>query len=75
MGVFITARLLAANVKSASSDGEATVYLLDKFSADFDLAYRAVLKPAVPRQSWSSLSILLVGSQIPGPGCIRRRGE
>ncbi|MGB6738878.1 MAG: hypothetical protein WBD57_13655 [Candidatus Cybelea sp.] len=67
IGVFTT-HATAADVKSASSDGEATVYLLDNFSADFDLAYRAVLKPAAHNKSWSSLSILLVGSQIPGPG-------
>ena len=67
IGVF-TAHATAADVKAASSDGEATVYLLDNFSADFDLTYRAVLKPTAHNKSWSSLSILLVGSQIPGPG-------
>lgn len=62
-----------AAVKSASSDGEATVYLMGKFSTDFDVVYRAALKPAGHNKSWSSLSILLVGTQIPGPGASRRR--
>jgi hypothetical protein len=57
-----------AVVKSASSDGEATVYLWGKFSANFDVAYKAILKPGLDNKSWSSLSILLVGSRIPGPG-------
>lgn len=59
---------VAAAVKSASSDGEATVYVTGTFSKDFDLAYRAVLKPGSRNKSWSTLSILLVGNQIPGPG-------
>ena len=64
----LKAHATVAAVKSASSDGEATVYLKGKFSRDFDVAYRAILKPAAHNNSWSSLSILLVGSQMPGPG-------
>lgn len=64
----LMSQIAVAAVKPASPDGEATVYLLGKFSEDFDVAYRAVLKPAIHNKSWSSLSILLVGSQIPGPG-------
>jgi len=63
-----TARVTIASVKAASSDGEATVYLAGSFSAEFDVAYRAVLKPGDHNKSWSTLSILLVGRQIPGPG-------
>jgi hypothetical protein len=63
-----TPHAAVAAVKSASSDGEATVYVIDKFSKDFDIAYRAVLKPGNRNKSWSTLSILLVGSRIPGPG-------
>lgn len=55
-------------VKSASTDGEATVYLAGNFTANFDVAYRAVLKPGPRNKSWTSLGILLVGTQIPGPG-------
>lgn len=58
----------SAAVKSASSDGEATVYLMADFSEDFDVAYRVALKPGSHNKSWSSLSILLVGHQIPGAG-------
>jgi hypothetical protein len=68
IAVAVSARGAVAAVKSASSDGEATVYLSGAFSTDFDVAYRAVLKPGAHNQSWSSLSILLVGSKIPGPG-------
>ncbi len=57
-----------AAVKSASSDGEATVYMIDGFTQDFDVAYRAVLKPGAKNRSWTTLSMLLVGSRIPGPG-------
>ena len=55
-------------VKSASTDGEATIYIAGNFTSDFDLAYRAVLKPGTRNKSWTSLGILLLGSQIPGPG-------
>ena len=60
--------IASAAVKSVSSDGEATVYLGGNFSGDFDVAYRAVLKPGTHNKSWSTLSILLVGRKIPGPG-------
>jgi len=68
IAVMLTAHVSAAAVKPASTDGEATVYVAGKFSADFDVAYRAVLKPAPHNKSWSTLSILLIGRQIPGPG-------
>lgn len=55
-------------VRSASPDGEATVYVLGNFSGGFDVAYRAVLRPAARNASWATLGILLVGSRIPGPG-------
>lgn len=57
-----------AAVTSASPDGEATVYLLGDFSGNFDIVYRGTLKPGPANKSWSTLSILLVGSRIPGPG-------
>ena len=57
-----------AAVKSASSDGEATVYITDKFTQNFDIAYRAVLKPGAKNKSWTTLSMLLIGSRLPGPG-------
>jgi hypothetical protein len=63
-----TGRVAVAAVKSVSPDGEATVYLSGAFSNDFDVAYRAVLQPRADNKSWSTLSILLVGGQIPGPG-------
>jgi hypothetical protein len=63
-----TGRVAVAAVKSVSPDGEATVYLSGTFSNDFDIAYRAVLQPRSDNKSWSTLSILLVGSRIPGPG-------
>ena len=68
VAIGLTAHATLATVKSASSDGETTVYLKGKFSSDFDVAYRATLRPAAHNKSWSTLSILLVGSQIPGPG-------
>jgi hypothetical protein len=55
-------------VKSVSTDGEATIYATGEFSKAFDVAYRAVLKPGSHNTSWSTLSILLIGSRIPGPG-------
>lgn len=65
--VFMVRAAMGA-VKSVSPDGEATVYSMGEFSAAFDVAYRAVLRPSARNNSWSTLSILLVGSQIPGPG-------
>jgi hypothetical protein len=70
VAAYIAATLTAAMaaVKSASSDGEATVYLMADFTKSFDIAYRVTLKPAAHNKSWSSVSILLVGRQIPGAG-------
>lgn len=69
LGVLVlSTRDAMSAVKSASSDGEATAYLLGPFSSEFDIAYRAVLKPGAHNKSWSTLSMLLVGSRIPGPG-------
>jgi hypothetical protein len=56
-----------ATIKYTSPYGEAGVYLLSDFSNDFDVAYRALLKPGAKNKSWSALSILLIGSQNPGP--------
>lgn len=56
------------SVKPVSPDGEATVYLAGDFSGDFEIAYRARLAPAPHNKSWSTLSVLLVGRVIPGPG-------
>ncbi len=58
----------SAKVKSASTDGEATVYLTGKSDADFDVAYRALRKAGSDNKSCSTLSMLLVGSRIPGTG-------
>jgi hypothetical protein len=55
-------------VKSASTDGEATVYIVGDFKKSFDLKYRAMLQPGKTNRSWTALSILLIGSHIPGPG-------
>jgi len=68
MVIVATLRAADAAVKSVSTDGEATVYLAGNFAKPFDLTYRAVLKPGSRNKSWSTLSILLVGSQTPGPG-------
>jgi hypothetical protein len=57
-----------AAIQSASTDGEATVYITNKFTRDFDIAYRAVLTPGAKNKSWTTLSMLLVGSRLPGPG-------
>lgn len=58
----------ASAVKAASSDGEATVYLSGPFSSDFDIAFLAVLRPGGHNKSWSMVSVLLIGSAVPGPG-------
>ncbi len=73
VGVFCLVAMSSATiargaVQSASTDGEATVYLTGKFTSTFDIAYRARLNPGAQNKSWSTLSILLVGSKIPGPG-------
>lgn len=61
-------RVIAA-VKSASTDGEATVYVMGKFSEAFDVAYRGRLNPgARNKSSGTTLSILLIGQDVPGPG-------
>ncbi len=57
-----------AAVKSVSTDGEATVYLMGNFSGTFDVAYSASLALAAHNKSWSALTILLVGTIIPCPG-------
>lgn len=54
-----------AKVHAVSTDGEATVYLTNDFSKDFELSY-AVAYPPVPRNhSWSDVSLLLL-SGAPG---------
>ena len=57
-----------AAVTSASTDGEATVYVTGDFSSGFDVAYNAVLHEAPQNKGWSGVSLLLVGTVIPGPG-------
>lgn len=57
-----------ATVKPVSTDGEATVYLMGDFSGRFDVAYRAALSARPRNKSWSTLSLLLIGRRIPGPG-------
>ena len=52
----------------AGISGSREILSVGKVSADFDVAYRTVLQSAARNDSWSSLSILLVGSRIPGPG-------
>ena len=64
----VTTQAAIGAVKSASPDGEATIYLLGPFTSKFDVAYRAVLRPGAHNKSWSTLSMLLVGRRIPGPG-------
>ena len=56
----------SAAVQSASTDGEATVYLTGAFAKPFDVAYRAILKPGTHNGSWSSISLLLIGARLPG---------
>lgn len=41
--IVVTAHASSAAVKSASPDGEATIYLEGKFANEFDVAYRAIL--------------------------------
>ena len=59
--------LTTASVKAISTDGEATIYLSGSYSGDFDVAYRARLGPSPHNTSWTTLGILLIGNQIPGP--------
>ncbi len=66
--VVLTPSTSAAAVTSASTDGEATVYITGDFSRDFDVAYNAVLREAPRNKGWSGVSLLLVGTVIPGPG-------
>ena len=68
MAIVLCTAAARGAVKPVSPDGEATIYLNGAFSSNFDLAYRAVLKPGSSNRSWTSLSILLVGRKIPGPG-------
>ena len=54
-----------AAVKAVSTDGEATVYLTSDFSREFYLGYTVTLRPAPTNKSWSTVSILLLGSAAP----------
>jgi hypothetical protein len=66
----ITALILAfqrlptagADVTATSTDGEATVYVFGNFSSDFDLAYNARFNLAPSNRSWTTVSMLLMGS-------------
>ncbi len=49
-----------AKVTTISPDGEATVNQVHDFSGDFDLIYKATLKPEPTNTSWSMLSIALL---------------
>ncbi|MGH7727646.1 MAG: hypothetical protein ACREM2_02475 [Vulcanimicrobiaceae bacterium] len=57
---------VTGKVTAVSSDGEATIYLLDDFSGTFDLAYRVRFEPAPSNRSWSTVSILLLPLCRPG---------
>jgi hypothetical protein len=48
-------------------DAEATVYLLDDYSKVFDLIYTIHLTPQPKNASWSTLGIMLIGTDNPGP--------
>jgi len=52
-----------AAVTSASTDGEATVYIAGHFSSNFDVAYNAALSEAPPNKGRSGVSLLLGASR------------
>lgn len=54
-----------AKVHAVSTDGEATVYLTDDFSKNFELTYAVAYPPAPRNRSWSDVSLLLLG-RTPG---------
>jgi hypothetical protein len=56
-----------AAVPSASIDGEATVYVIGDFTANFNVAYQATLQPSPANRSWTSIGIVLTGKAVPGP--------
>lgn len=54
-----------AKVHALSTDGEATVYLTDNFSHDFDVSYDVYFPPPKSNRSWSFVSLLLLGRVSP----------
>ncbi|MDP9017107.1 MAG: hypothetical protein M3N19_02145 [Candidatus Eremiobacteraeota bacterium] len=55
-----------AKVKSASTDGEATIYLTGDFAQSFDIRYAVALRPAPHNHAWTGVSLLLLGREWPG---------
>ncbi|HKU66177.1 MAG TPA: hypothetical protein VJP85_00185 [Candidatus Baltobacteraceae bacterium] len=56
-------------VRAVSTDGEATVYLTEDFSGDFDLTYDVHFPASPGNHSWSVISLLLLG-RTPGGGFV-----
>lgn len=56
---------LLAKVRTVSSDGEATVYLMGDYSGDFDLAYNVTFDPEPSNHSWSTVTLMLIGPLQP----------
>jgi hypothetical protein len=62
---FVSPLDACAKVRTISTDGEATIYLMGDYSRDFDLAYNVVFDPAPANRSWSSLTLSLLGPLQP----------
>jgi hypothetical protein len=71
LSIFVLALAVAwpfdvlAKVRTVSTDGEATVYLMGDYSGDFDLAYNVVFDPASSNHSWSTVTLMLLGPLQP----------
>jgi hypothetical protein len=53
--------------QDGTPDGEAMVYLLDDYAKLFELIYTIHLTPQPKNASWSTLGVMLIGTENPGP--------